>query len=222
MSSFAHIAHTYAEGPPRQVPGLAGLHRMMRLLLEERVPVDGKVLVLGAGGGMEMATLSEAQAGWSFDGVDPSPEMLEAARRANEAAAARIRLHEGYIGDAPEGPFDGSTCILTMHFVPRDERLPTLEQIRRRLRPGAPFVMAHISYPQDEANRTLWSKRNAAFSVSNGMDAAMVETGRQAMLARLPIVAPDEELALLDQAGFGDVDMFYAAFGFRGWVGYAR
>lgn len=222
MTTFAHIAHTYAEGPPRQVPGLAGLHRMTRLLLEERVPADGRVLVLGAGGGMELAHFAEGRAVWTFDGVDPSPEMLEAARRATEPSSARIRLHEGYIDAAPAGPFDGATCLLTMHFVPRDQRLSTLQSVRERLRPGAPFVMAHMSYAQDEASRTRWSKRNAAFSVSNGMDAAMVETGRQGILARLPILSPDEEVALLEQAGFAGIDMFYAAFGFRGWVGYAK
>ncbi len=221
MTSFAHIAHTYAEGPPRQVPGLAGLHRMTRLLLEERVPASGRVLVLGAGGGMELAVLAEAQPGWTFDGVDPSREMLAAAREATAAHTPRIALHEGYIDSAPEGPFDGAVCLLTMHFVPRDQRLPTLAQIRKRLVPGASFVMAHMSYPDDEASRTRWSKRNAAFSISNGMDAEKVEQGRQAILARLTILSPEDELALLGEAGFGAAEMFYAAFGFRGWLAYA-
>jgi hypothetical protein len=39
----------YAEGPPRIVPGFAHLQRMTTLLLAERVPRDGRVLVLGAG-----------------------------------------------------------------------------------------------------------------------------------------------------------------------------
>jgi tRNA (cmo5U34)-methyltransferase len=194
---------------------------MTRLLLEERVPANGRILVVGAGGGMELAQFAEGPAGWTFDGVDPSPEMLDAAGRATEAHAARIELHEGYVKAAPTGPFDGATCLLTMHFVPRDQRLSTLDAIRKRLRPGAPFVMAHISYPQDDASRDRWSRRNAAFSVSNGMDAAVVETGRQAMLVRLPIVAPDREEALLTEAGFMGTELFYAAFGFRGWVSYA-
>jgi tRNA (cmo5U34)-methyltransferase len=80
--------------------------------------------------------------------------------------------------------------------------------------------MAHMSYAQDDPSRDRWSKRNAAFSVSNGMDAAMVEKGRQGILERLPILAPDEEVALLEQAGFTGSELFYAAFGFRGWVGY--
>jgi tRNA (cmo5U34)-methyltransferase len=44
----------YAEGPPRLVPGFADLQRMTRLLLAERAPDDARVLVLGAGGGLEL------------------------------------------------------------------------------------------------------------------------------------------------------------------------
>jgi tRNA (cmo5U34)-methyltransferase len=45
----AEHARAYAEGPPRQVPGFEGLHRMTAMLLAERVPAEGRVLVLGAG-----------------------------------------------------------------------------------------------------------------------------------------------------------------------------
>jgi tRNA (cmo5U34)-methyltransferase len=221
MSSFSHIAHTYAEGPPKQVPGLAGLHRMMRLLLEERVPAEGRVLVLGAGGGMELAAFADAPGNWRFDGVDPSANMLEAARQATARWAERIALHEGKIDIAPDGPFDGATCLLVMHFIPCQERVATLAQLRQRLRPGAPLVVAHMSYEQDEASRQRWSKRNAAFSASNGMDAAMLESGRQRILAQLPILSPEQDMELLRQAGFADVELFYAGFGFKGWVGYA-
>ena len=221
MSSFDSIAHSYAEGPPRQVPGLAGLHRMMRILLEERVPADGRVLVLGAGGGMELREFAAAQWHWRFDGVDPSPNMLEAARQATAEWSDRIALHPGKIDTAPDGPFDGGTALLVMHFIPREERITTLAGLHARLKPGAPLIVAHMSYGQDEASRQRWSKRNAAFSVSNGMDAAMIETGRQRILAQLPILTPEDDVALLEQAGFTGVDLFYAAFGFRGWVGYA-
>ena len=72
-------ASSYTQGPPRQVPGFDGLHRIMSLLLAERMPGDARVLVLGAGGGLELRTLAESQAGWSFDGVDPSADMLRLA-----------------------------------------------------------------------------------------------------------------------------------------------
>lgn len=221
MSSFSHSASSYAEGPPKQVPGLDGLHRMMQLLLAERVPATGRVLVLGAGGGMELATLANAHPGWTFDGVDPSAPMLEAARSALAPHAARVRLHEGYIDAAPEGPFDGATCLLTFHFIPRAERLTTLRQLHGRLRPGAPLVLAHMSFAQDEASRRLWMKRHAAFAASNGVDALSAQSAQQMMLDRLHFLAPEDEEAMLAEAGFTDVSLFYAAFDFRGWVAYA-
>ena len=215
MSEFASIASTYADGPPRQVPGLTGLHQMMALLLAERVPERGRVLVLGAGGGMELRTLAEAHADWRFDGVDPSAEMLEAARGAIADHAGRVRLHQGTIEVAPAGPFDGATCLLTFHFIPREQRLATLQALCQRLKPGAPLVLAHMSFPQDEASRRLWMRRHAAFAVSNGVEALSAEAAQRAMLERLHFLAPEEEEAMLAEAGFGDISLFYAGFDLR-------
>ena len=39
------------------------------------------------------------------------------------------------------------------------------------------------------------------------------------MTQRLPLLTPREEEELLRDAGFVDVELFYAAFSFRGWVG---
>jgi tRNA (cmo5U34)-methyltransferase len=37
----------------------------------------------------------------------------------------------------------------------------------------------------------------------------------------LPILAPKDDEQLLRDAGFDNVELFYAAFAFRGWVAYA-
>ena len=112
----------YAEGPRRNVPGYDSLLRTSRILLAERVPADGRVLVVGAGGGLELEDMALAHLGWRFDGVDPSQPMLDlAAQRLQSAGVAgdRVALHHGYVQSAPAGPFDGATCLLTFHFVPR-------------------------------------------------------------------------------------------------------
>jgi tRNA (cmo5U34)-methyltransferase len=214
----ARAATAYAKAPPRQVPGFAGLHRMMSLLLEERVPANGRVLVLGAGGGLELEALAEAHHGWSFDGVDPSAEMLKVAEQTAASHRTRIRLHEGTIDAAPEGPFDGATCLLTFHFIPRAERLPTLRQVRRRLKPGAPFVVAHMSFSQTEPERSRWIARHVAFG---GTDPKHAESARHAIATKLSILSPEEDEAMLREAGFVDVSLFYAGFSLRGWVAYA-
>lgn len=217
----AGAARHYAEGPPRQVPGFASLHRMLALLLAERVPEDGRVLVLGAGGGLELDFLAGAQPGWTFDGVDPSAEMLDLARQTLAAHAGRIQLHQGYIDTAPPGPFDGATALLTFHFIPHDQRLVTLRQLRQRLKPGAPLILAHISFPQAEPERSRWIARHVAFSAAPDADPAHLEAARNAIGTRLTILSPAEEEAMLRDAGFADVSLFYAGLSFKGWVAYA-
>jgi len=209
----------YAEGPPRQVPGFADLQRMVMLLLAERAPDDARVLVLGAGGGLEIKTFAEARPGWRFDGVDPSAEMLDLARLTLGPLVARADLHHGLIDIAPEGPFDAAACILTLHFVEREERLRTLGELRRRLKPGAPFAVAHFSFPQGEGD--LWLSRYAAFATASGIEPAQAQKARSMIAERLAILAPEEDEQLLREAGFSDVGLFYAGLAFRGWVAYA-
>lgn len=222
MSFFnEQAAASYLDGPPRQVPGYAGLLHMTTLLLAERLPVDGRVLVLGAGGGLELKAFADTHPNWSFDGVDPSGPMLQLAAKTTAEHAARIRLHEGYIDTAPVGPFDGATCILVFHFMTPEQRRDALRQLRRRLKPGAPFVLAHISFPQAEPERSLWIARHVAFGSAAGLTPEQTESARQAIGTRLSILDPAEEEALLREAGFTDIARFYAAFSFRGWVAYA-
>lgn len=211
-------AAAYAEGPPRQVPGFTSLHRMTSLLLAERMPPNGRVLVLGAGGGLELKAFADTYPEWTFDGIDPSADMLREASRVTHPHASRIRLHEGYIASAPEGPFDGAVCLLTLHFVPREQRLETLRQIHRRLAPGAPFVVAHMSFAQTEPERSRWIARHVAFG---GIDPANAENAVRAIATKLSILSPAKDEAMLADAGFCDVNLFYAGLSFRGWVGYA-
>lgn len=211
----------YIEGPRRFVPGVADMHKMTGLLLAERAPNDARVLVLGAGGGLELKALAEMHPGWTFDGVDPAPEMLALAQKTVGEHAARVRLHEGIIDVAPDGPFDAATCLLTLHFLSADERLRTAREIRRRLKAGAPFVAAHSSFPQGKDERALWLSRYAAFAVASGVDPDSAKTMLTKVEAHLDMLSPEQDEAILREAGFSDVSLFYAAFTWRGWVAYA-
>jgi len=214
-------ARRYGDGPQRFVPAFADLHRMMAILLAERAPEDARVLVLGAGGGLELKVLAATHPGWRFVGVDPAGAMLTEARRVLGQDAARVEFCEGYIDDAPAGPFDAATCLLTLHFLAPEERRRTLVELRRRLKPGAPFVAAHYSFPQDGDARHLWLSRYGAFARAAGAESAQVEKMIAAVDAHLPMLAPEQDEAILRAAGFSDVATFYAAFTWRGWVAYA-
>jgi tRNA (cmo5U34)-methyltransferase len=211
----------YAEDTPKKVPGYADLHRMTMMLLAEHAPEDAKIIVVGGGGGMELKAFATAQPSWRFVGVDPSAEMLDLAGRVLGPFQTRVQLQKGYVDHAPPGPFDGATCLLTLHFLQRDERLHTLREIRRRLKPGAPLVVAHHSRPEG-APLDIWLTRSVAFAEGPGVDFAKASASGAMMAERLPVLSPAEEEALLREAGFSDVALFYAGFSFRGWVSRAE
>jgi tRNA (cmo5U34)-methyltransferase len=220
MSSFSDpdAVARYAENPPRLVPGFHALQRMALQLLEERCGPDSCVLVLGAGGGLELKVFAEAHPAWRFVGIDPSAEMLKLATRTLGPLSSQVDLHEGTIDTAPPGPFDAATCLLTLHFMPIEERARALSELWKRLKPGAPLVVAHHSFPQAPGEKDIWLSRFAAFATASGIPrdtakAAAANIGRQ-----LPALSPEQDEALLKAAGFVGIGLFYAALSFRGWV----
>lgn len=211
----------YAEGPRRFVPGLDALHRMAGILLAERAGHAAKVLVLGAGGGSELRAMADAYQRWTFVGVDPAAEMLRLAERVVGPAMDRVKLVEGTIDDAPAGPFDAATCFLTLHFLAAPERERTIREIHKRLRPGAPFVAAHVSFSQEEGQRERWLDRYAAYPIASGADPDQVANARSAVAASLNTLAPEQDEAILKAGGFHDVTLFYTGLVWRGWVAFA-
>lgn len=221
MHKFDGRQMGYIAGALRNVPGLDGLHRMTGLLLAEHVPTDGRVLVVGAGGGLELKALAEQQAGWSFDGVDPSPDMLALARETIGSLEERITLHTGDISVAPDGPFDGAVCLLVFHHISLEDRKVTLRGIRQRLRPRSPLVLAHVSFPLSEPAYSSWIDRHVEFGAPAQMDADRRDAAKTGMRESTFIRSPEEELGYLQEAGFTGTTQFYHAISFRGWVAYA-
>ena len=56
----------YWDAPPRLVPGFADMQRMCMLLMAERAPRDASILVLGAGGGLELSVFAKAYPHWQL------------------------------------------------------------------------------------------------------------------------------------------------------------
>jgi tRNA (cmo5U34)-methyltransferase len=208
----------YVDGPARNVPGWADMLRMTDLLLSESVPERGSVLVVGAGGGLELKRFAESHPKWLFHGVDPSRQMLSLARSVLGPLSNRVDLQEGFVDEAPDGPFDGATCLLTLHFVDVDGRARMLKDIRNRLRPGAPLITAQLSFPQAKPVREKWLNRYASFVASSGVEAGKAQAAAEAVGERLCVLSPEQDEAMFWAAGFTAIEQFYAGFAFRGWV----
>ncbi|MEV7586169.1 class I SAM-dependent methyltransferase [Streptomyces erythrochromogenes] len=75
-------------------------------------------------------------------GVDTSPQMLELARASAPAVAGFHLVENGRVSGLPDGCADAVMCNHVLASLPtEDALLGVFGEIRRLLRPGAPFVL---------------------------------------------------------------------------------
>lgn len=216
----AFVERYLQSGPPAFTPGHSGLLQMVYVLLAEAVPERGRVLVVGAGGGLETRALAERAAGWSFTGVDPSATMLDLARAtAGAVAGERLALIQGGVADAPPGPYDAATCILVLGVVPDDgAKFDLLAGTHRRLSPGAPFILVDQCLDRTAPDFAQRLDRYAAYARASGVDAETVAGARASLAASTTMVTRARNEALLQEAGFQQAEVFYTAMAWTGWI----
>lgn len=117
-----------------------------------------------------------------------------------------------------EGPFDAASCLLTLHFVADDgSKLQTLLELKKRLKPGAPFVLVDCCIDISSPSAEFMLARYRDFALGSGADPEQVSTTCDRLVNVLKMVSPARNEALLKSAGFTDVELFYAGLSWRGW-----
>jgi tRNA (cmo5U34)-methyltransferase len=208
----------YDRGPPLFIPGYSASHAMAAAVLLDRIGPSGNLLVIGAGGGIEIAALHKLSAGWRYTGVDPSQAMLDLARlrMQRDAPDAKIELVRGVAIDAPPGPFDAATAFHCLMFAPDDgTRLRQLEAIRERLKPGAPFLMVHPATGTQHRATSL--DRYVHHARLMGAEEELIERASSMVKSQVHLLDPSREEELLSQAGFTIAGEFYRGLWVRGW-----
>ncbi|UQW99680.1 class I SAM-dependent methyltransferase [Streptomyces sp. RerS4] len=75
-------------------------------------------------------------------GVDTSPQMLDLARAAGPQDVEYHLVEDGRVTDLPDGCADAAMCSHVIASLPSEEALlGVFTEVRRLLRPGAPFVL---------------------------------------------------------------------------------
>ena len=219
------------------IPGYLSSFRQALALLGGRVGPSPRVLVVGAGTGIELVTFKAAEPGWRLTGVDPSRQMIEIARhRIREAgmeagvgarveagvgagAGAAVRLVHGHVSDVEEEGFDAATCFNVMHFLPDDgAKQSLLREIARRLAPGAPFLLFELhgdrSGPRFDELFAAWSR----YWEIHGMAEAERAAFRAKIDEGIHWASEARILELLAGAGFEDAWRYYRALLYGGWI----
>ena len=204
------------------IPAYAQLFPATLALLAHKVAADAKVLVVGCGTGIEMATFGKSKPSWRLTGVDPSEQMIQLAREKlhNEGLDDRFELICGYADDlSPEPVYDVATLFNVMHFLPDDgAKLALLQSIATRLRAGGHFVVVDLhGDPNTEAFERLmdgWRE----FMLLRGLTIEERDVFLGRLSRGLHYVPATRIMELLHESGFTNIVQFYSAFLYGGWV----
>jgi tRNA (cmo5U34)-methyltransferase len=217
---------TYQERIRRIVPGYDDLATMMLGELIGLTPSSAHLLIVGSGAGEELATLGSSRPRWRFTGIDTSAQMIGLTRDRIErlGLGTRVTLLHGTTDELPPEPaFDAATVALVMHFLAGEEqKLALLQQVARRLRPGAPLVLVdghgETGSPEFAAEFEAWMR----YLTLRGMSADEHEQYRAQVTESCHFVPETRIRALLAEAGFTGPRLFYRGYVFGGWVARLR
>jgi ubiquinone/menaquinone biosynthesis C-methylase UbiE len=125
-----------------------------------KVGPNDRVLEVGFGPGVTIAHLSKLASAGHVAGIDPSPEMVEQARKRNADAigSGRVDLRRGSVESLPfdDGGFDKAMAVNSMQVWP--DPISGLREIRRTLKHGARIALGftrHSGQPRQGLTETL-------------------------------------------------------------------
>ena len=187
---------------------------------------EASLLVIGAGGGNELAAWGPSNPKWTFTGIDPSTEMLQMAihKSIQLGLENRVKLIQGTIADLPpeDSKFDAASCILVLHFIKDvQQKLELLRTIKDKLKPGAPFVLVTAYGDPDDAE--LQDRINVwkSFFFDVGYDSSKLdEMGKGIM--NISFIPEHQIEGLLAESGFTNITRFYSTGLFAGWICHAE
>ena len=152
---------------------------------------EGRVLEVGIGPGLNLPLYSNRVE--RVIGIDPSPELLEIARRAGRGAAPEVELVEGVAEAIPLEDDSVDCVIITWTLCSVSEAEQALGEIRRVLKPhGAICFAEHGRAPEERIQRwqdrltPLWKRCSgnchlnrpiASLVEANGFRMERLETG---------------------------------------------
>jgi ubiquinone/menaquinone biosynthesis C-methylase UbiE len=186
---------------------LMGANHARKVLLEyEALRDHDNVLDIGCGTGTLAVLIKRRHAGVEVTGLDPDPNALARARRKAKRARVEVHFEQGFADEIkhPTASFDRVFSSFMFHHLKPEERVQTLREIRRVLKPHGRLFLLDFDVSEPAAHR-----------------------GFQRMFHSHPRLTDNSEsriLGLLNEAGFTDaarVLVHSAVFGLAR-VGYYR
>lgn len=191
----------------RFIPGYDAMLDEAVNAIREHVPAAAKILDLGTGTGALAARIANALPSATLVLLDADRAMLEmAAIRLNDDRH-RVELRHGDFADELPRIHAAAASLALHHLHDPEDKRAMYGRIRSALEPGGVLVNADITLPASRALAEPIRRRWAAHLVENG-DTEQEAYARFEQWAREDrYFGLDEELAMLREAGFVEIDV---------------
>jgi len=134
---------------------LLGGDSARRVLVEQADLQPGhRVLEVGCGTGTLLMLLTRTQPTLELTGLDPDVRALARAKRKADAASVSMQLDRGFSDSLPypDASFDRVfSCFMLHHLTGVDEKVRTLREIRRVLKPGGRLHLLDFAQPEAQS-----------------------------------------------------------------------
>ncbi len=122
-----------------------------QLIAQAGIRATDRVFDLGCGTGTQAVMIKKKFPQVEIVGLDPDPKALARARKKAAREALAIQFDQGF-GDQlpyPAASFDRVFSSLMFHHFPADQKVSTLREVYRVLKPGGEFHLMDMEGPED-------------------------------------------------------------------------
>jgi len=110
------------------------------------------------------------------------------------------------------------TCVLTLQFIPKRDRLTVLKKIYESLHKGGGLILVEKVIGENTRFNEMWVELYHELKLRNGMTEEEVFKKSQAIRGVLVPLTLQENVSLLKEAGFTEIDVFFKWTNFVGLI----
>ncbi|RKG30605.1 class I SAM-dependent methyltransferase [Acinetobacter tianfuensis] len=211
-----YVVAGYDEHIRKLIPAYEQVHAQLLALMQAHLPVQARVLIIGAGTGYELGCLMQAFPQAQFTVTELSQTMLTAAEAHVKPwnGSARVQFILGSHTQLPQlaGLFDAVLSILVTHFVPFAEKQLFFKSALTCLKQDGLFVTYDLMQRQSMLETMALQKRVQQQGLSEQQSQKMLERLEDDFYA----LDAHTTVQMLKQAGFDEVSAFMQVLCYQG------
>lgn len=197
------------------VPGYDLVHDTILDLAQPFLGPGRRACDLGCSTGTLTARLASQFRGVEIVGVDIEPNMIAAAKRLSPRRP-NYRCADVRELELPRVEF--ACACYTLMFLPPSDRLRVLRRVFSALSPGGGFVLAEKVLRDDPVHEARCQRQHHAFKRRQGLSEQEIALKAASLEGRLIPLTDQENVALLREAGFDEIQLVCRSACFDAWL----